>query len=93
MGLHWAGVPRPDPLAEDDSARRERKTCGRGEKRVRAHEPPRPGPSTSKLLETRHRLTFGRDGRNSGRFRYEIRMNGAKIPRPGEKNRQSGGFG
>jgi hypothetical protein len=94
MRLNRIRVSRSDAAGEDDPSGHERDDRGRGEKRVRAQEPPRPGPSRmSEMLKARHRLNFGRESRNSGRFRYEIRMNGAKIPRPGEKNRYSGGSG
>lgn len=66
-------------VAEGDRPGGKRKRYRQQEEGVRAEKTPQ-------KVEARHGRTIGTDCGNRGRFRYETRMSGSKIPLQGEKN-------
>jgi len=78
-------MPGRDGLSERDRTGGHRDGNRQEQECVRAEETPPQVP------EARHGGSIGPERGNSGRFRYESGMNGARIPRAREKRGDSGG--
>ena len=77
-------MARRNLVCEQDCAGGQRKGDPQEEEGVRAEKTPQ-------MPETRHGRTIGGDCRNSGRFRYESRMNDGRIPESRDRIGQPGG--
>jgi len=66
-------MSRRNLVGEQDRPGGQRKGDREEEEGVRAQKTPQ-------MPQTRHERTIGGNCRNSGRFRYESRMNDARIP-------------
>jgi hypothetical protein len=69
-------MPGRNLVGESDRPGGERKGHRQEEEGMHAEETPQ-------MPQTRHGRTIGGDRGNPGRFRYDTRMNGAKIPHLG----------
>jgi hypothetical protein len=78
-------MPGREGLAEHDRTRGHRHGDRQKQERVRAEE------TLPQLPEARHGCSIGPECGNSGRFRYESGMNGARIPLARDGSGESGG--